>query len=142
MKIRSLLLSAMMLLGGTGIAQTMTPDEAVKYRQDVMENLKDAMKKLKSADAQSATAAATKIHKLTQNLTKLFPPGSTNSDSEASAEIWNRWAEFEQVANEAGAKAEVLVKAAGSGDANALENAIREMGSACKSCHKDFRSEK
>jgi len=142
----SFVLTAVFLLGGSGIVRAIPPAESVKYRQDVMDDLKDAMKALKHAtkagDGQGAAAPAAKLQRLTKDLTKLFPPGSTNADSEAKPEVWSRWADFEQVANDARVKAEALAKAASSGDSAALQDAMRDMGSACKACHKDFRSDK
>jgi len=83
--------------GATGI---------IKERMDLMDNLKGAMKELKPImrgqkeyDAETVKRNALLIRDHSgEHMTKLFPDGSLNMPSEATAEIWNEWENFQRLA--------------------------------------------
>jgi cytochrome c556 len=79
----------------------------VKERMDSMEDLKDAMKRLKPImrgqkdyDVDSVKQSALVIRdNAGEHMTKLFPEGSLKKPSEATPEIWTEWEEFKRLAN-------------------------------------------
>ena len=89
-----------------------------------------------------------------ETLTNLFPKGSTDHPSEATAAIWTDWERFEAIAMDLSRYATVLSdgadnergSAGGSGDANLAtmspDDLFKNIGGTCSSCHQDFRQKK
>ncbi|WP_168177191.1 cytochrome c [Thalassospira sp. MCCC 1A03138] len=79
--------------------------------------------------------------------TELFPSESTDTPSEASPEIWEKWDAFSQLSDELAMNADMLKTiaakdvASGSGDAGQFNDAFRNVLQTCKSCHQQFRSD-
>lgn len=91
----------------------------VKKRMELMENLGDAMKALGGMltgkapyEGKKARAAAVALRDHAgERLTALFPEGSLKKPSEARAEIWQEWQDFEELAMRLESFAGALVKA-------------------------------
>lgn len=75
-----------------------------------------------------------------RGLPALFPPGSGQGDTKATAAIWSDRAGFEAAAANAAAAATRLQQAATGGDAAAINTAFRETGAACGTCHRGYRA--
>src|SRR3546814_12323360 len=70
----------------------------------------------------------------------IFPQGSGEGKTDAKPEIWTDWAKFENAAAGVGAAAEKLALVAKSGDTGATADAMKALGGACGTCHKDRKS--
>jgi cytochrome c556 len=83
--------------GATGI---------IKERMDLMDNLKGVMKELKPImrgqkeyDVETVKRNALLIQDHSgEHMTRLFPDGSLKMPSEATAEIWTEWGNFQRIA--------------------------------------------
>ncbi|OEJ69550.1 c-type cytochrome [Magnetovibrio blakemorei] len=75
-----------------------------------------------------------------QEMVRLFPKDSFDTTSEANPAIWQRWDQFERLAEDAQKQAKALAQAA-LVKTTVGANFMRLAG-ACKSCHIEFRQEK
>ncbi len=120
----------------------------VKKRMESMKTLAGEMKGLGRVfrgevayDPAVVEAAAGRIEAYAGgHLTRLFPQGSLDDPSEASEEIWGRWAEFQAGADEMGARASALAAAAGLGTRQA-KRAFAALTDTCKACHREFKED-
>ena len=125
--------------GATGI---------VKERMDLMKALGGEMKKLAAMfngetpfDPAEIAAAASRIEDHSGgHMLRLFPEGSTDHPSEAKADIWRHWPEFEAKADDLGTRASVLAAVADTGEAESRV-AFGRLAKTCKACHQDFKSD-
>ncbi|MBJ3774053.1 c-type cytochrome [Acuticoccus mangrovi] len=113
-------ISGLIAMGGTVALAAMSPEEAVKARQDLMDTLRDASRTLRpmmngeapyDADAVRREAAVIRDH-AGSAITDLFPEGSLVGDSEALPAIWENFAAFTKAAEDLKAAAGALVEAA------------------------------
>jgi cytochrome c556 len=104
---RKLLIAGLVLSSATAFVFAHGGAEGVvKERMDMMEDLKGAMKTLKpmmrgkeSYDVDKVKENALVIRdNAGAHMTKLFPEGSLHKPSEAKAEIWEQWQNFEKIA--------------------------------------------
>ena len=123
----------------------MNPDEAITQRQALMKEQGAAMRsisdKLKAGQVQTIAADADKLQETSKKITKLFPEGSVNANtSRAKPEIWQKWSEFEGYAKSLETKAGQLESMAKSGNAQATQTMVAELGkTTCGACHTAFR---
>ncbi len=121
----------------------------VKERMDMMEELGDSMKTLKSLvrnqsgyDADQVVELARSIQEMSKHIGDKFPEGSNHRPSEALPSIWENWDRFtgliEQMDMEAAKLGEVAVK----GDQRSTLKQFIALGRTCKGCHTDFRRKK
>lgn len=129
----------------TGSSQSMSADQAIAARQQLMKEQGGAMRsigeKLKSGQVQAVAADAEKLMQTAQRIPDLFPAGSANPQtSRAKAEIWQKRAEFDGYAKALETKATQLAATARSGNAQATQAAVADIGrTTCTSCHDAFR---
>lgn len=150
----------------------------VMERMTVMKGLGTAMKEitamLRGTKGYDGAALAVQARRIRDHggktMTRLFPEGSADGPSEASSEIWRRWAEFETLAQDLVSRAEALAVAAEKGAALGQPDAgggkaPRQLAAAspddavapaqkmpmaefaaltksCSACHRDFRIKK
>ena len=120
----------------------------VKERMDLMKALGGEMKKLAAMfngetpfDPAEIAAAASRIEDHSGgHMLRLFPEGSTDHPSEAKADIWRHWPEFEAKADDLGTRASVLAAVADTGEAESRV-AFGRLANTCKACHQDFKSD-
>lgn len=133
-----LTVSALAHSGATGI---------VKVRMDAMKVMGKDMKALSfMANGRHrfrpdrVRAAALRLARLGQDMTKQFPEGSIHGPSEALPAIWQDWPSFERLAREMVEHANALngVPADRVSTARPL---IEKIGATCSACHKKFRKE-
>ncbi|CAK0762095.1 Cytochrome c [Gammaproteobacteria bacterium] len=126
-------------------------EDACDKREDLMKDMGKHMKAIKKVlagatdegtVAEHANQMATLTNTLSTDLKTLFPVGSDHGDSQAKPNIWQNWAEFEKIAQSAATKGAALPKIVAGGDSAAIQSAYKELGDVCKSCHKDYRTEK
>jgi len=110
----------------------------VKERMDLMGMLGKAQKSLglmfsgkETYDVEKVKQAAKIIQgHAGENITKLFPEGSDGDTSEARAEIWENWEEFNRLSDEMGVFAKALYDNAGNEQKPAAKQNLTMGGSA------------
>jgi len=142
-----------------GLAMSMTApiwadssvDDAIDKRTDLMKDMGKHIKEIKkilggATDVGTIKEHTAELEKLTSDLAthlkELFPVNSNQGDSAAQPAIWQNWSEFDKIAQSAATKGAALHKANEQGEPTAITTAYKELGEVCKSCHKDYRSEK
>ena len=117
----------------------------IQYRQNYMSAIgghTGALRRLKdgrfTAEGHLGMHAEALV-KLTKDITLLFPEGTLEGKTDAKAEIWEDWADFEARANESQQAAQALLDAVQSGDAGVIDTRFGELAQTCKACHKPFR---
>ena len=142
-------LFAVGILAGTAMAHEGAMG-VVKERMDAMSAIGDQMKvigqMLKGGSVEEtklSAAAGTIADHGGEALTKLFPDGSLDKPTEATAAIWTDWPKFEALAGDLQASALTLKDLADDGAGNKeLSTAFGTLAGTCKECHADFREKK
>jgi cytochrome c556 len=127
---------------------------AADARHESFEALGDAFKSLgdelkgQAPDAQKARAAAATVAAKAKELPSWFPAGSGPVDglkTDAKAEVWTKAAEFTAEATKFQGTADKLLASAdafaGGQPVAALQEAVKEAGGSCKSCHEKFKTD-
>lgn len=133
---------------GAGTAGSADEPAILDERQENFEGIGDAFKLIRSEleidspDFAAIGNAASDINTRAQKITAYFPEGTSvddGYDTEALATIWEDPAGFETAAqNLIDASAE-MVTIAETGDAAAVGELAKALGSTCKGCHEKFR---
>jgi cytochrome c556 len=140
----TLVLAAGCASGGMGGA-TMSKQDAIAARQQLMKEQAAAMKTIgdsaKAGQLNAIPAAAEKLQGTAKRIPALFPEGSLDpATSRAKPEIWQKWAEFQSLAKTLESKAGQLAATAKSGNAQATNTAVADIGkTTCGACHTGFR---
>ena len=71
-----------------------------------------------------------------------FPKGSTDEDSDAKPEIWEKWSEFSEQYQDLQRESAKLAEVAAGGDMNAAKAQFKKTAETCGGCHKPFRKKK
>ncbi|MCG7974557.1 MAG: cytochrome c [Candidatus Thiodiazotropha taylori] len=146
---RTLGLSAtFLLLHSTVPALAGEVEKAVEYRQGVMNvyswNMKamgDMMKGKTEFDKGRFAAHAEELSNASKfKLMNGFPEDSESDESDALAEIWMDFEDFESKYQDFGSAAQALEKAAQGGDKVTMGAALKEAGKSCKACHKKYKN--
>jgi len=122
-------------------------EPAIKYRQNVMQaigglvgtsvgQIRDGLEY-----GPELTAVAQGLQALTRDIPALFPEGTDFGETNAKAEIWENWDEFEQRAADTREAVDGFAAAVAQGDRREMLRAFKAMGDSCKACHEDFRRE-
>ena len=132
---------------GLVLAAENDPEAVIKYRQGVMVAQSGHM----AAMAQIVRGRvdygdrlvihAKALNSIIGNIPELFPEGSDFGETDAKEEIWSNWAKFKESALTAEQKAQAFLQAVSSEDKEAIGKRFKDLGEACKACHKDFRKE-
>ena len=139
-------LAAALVVGVASMAASTT--DAIKDRQQAMEDIAGAMQKLAALGQQEApfdagvvSENAGAIAQALKQAADLFPEGSDTGDVEtwAKPEVWSNRADFEKKLEAAEAEATALQ--AVSVD-TALPPALGKLGDTCKACHQSYRRPK
>ena len=133
-------------VAGSAIGQsTMSATDSIAARQKLMKEqgatLKSINEKAKAGEAQAIGPDAEKLVETSKRILSLFPAGSLDpSTSRAKPEIWQKWSEFEGNAKNLGSKATQLASTSQTGNAEATNAAIADLGkTTCTACHDAFR---
>ena len=133
------------LLSLASLACADEPENFIKYRQSMMAAIGghngSASQILRGKVAPPGHLAmhANALRDLTADLAALFPEGSDFGETKARADIWSDWAGFEKAANDAKTATAAFAEAVTGGDAGNIEAAFKQVGEACKGCHKTYR---
>ena len=130
-----------------GVTAESDPENVIKYRQGSMSALGGHM----SASAQIVRGKvnygdhllfhAEAIEAISRRVSELFPEGSDFGETEAKAEIWEQWDEFQTVSRKAQQAAGDYLVAVKGGDKAVIGKSFRSLADACKQCHKKFREQ-
>lgn len=119
--------------------------EMVEKRIKSMKQMRRAMsrtkKMVKKGDFDSAKAAeyAKSLMEETRLIVDYFPKGSNVDPTEAKAEVWSSWPEFEAMAKDS---VEAADKFAGAtNDKGTAKSAYNELRATCDDCHDKFLEE-
>lgn len=141
---------ATLLLGTLqlAIAADPTAEDVTKYRRNIMDtlgSLKTTTEMLIKGKMPTTTGSladqANMMAMLAKNIPTLFPKGSIAEKSDALPAIWEKWADFEKLAKDVAGKADAFAKTAATGNLADSEAKLKDLGAACKACHKDFRKD-
>ncbi len=144
---RALHLCGIMLLAVATavVAQTagMKSDNPIADRQRLMRlngaSWADIQAKMKAGNIEAIVVNAETIAMAATHLPALFPEG-TADNSNAKPEIWQNFAQFQELSQNLEARAISLRDAAKAKDAAAVEAQVKEFGAkACGACHTPFR---
>lgn len=119
-------------------AHAASTDDLVKYRRNLMDangglmGMSNLILQGKAGDKAQLAAAAKELANLNKGVAALFPASSSSPDSDALPEVWSKRADFERLAKAAETKAVAFGKSPSAAT-------FKDLGEACKSCHKDFR---
>ena len=152
MKVLSFTLAASMALNLSTPAVIQAHSGATGVVKERMEAMKEMGKSIKAiaqmvtgkspfvADGVKAGARLIAGH-AGEKITMLFPEGSNQHPSEASAEIWTDWKRFSELAIDLETTASGLIDAADQGQESSRA-AFGKVAASCKACHSDFRISK
>jgi cytochrome c556 len=149
---RIIVSAAVLAVGMAGVAlaadkKMPTKEESiVKYRQAVMMSQAGHMGaaadiifgKVEFKDQLGAHVNA--LAATIKDIPMLFPKGTEKvGKTKALKKVWTENKEFKKKAKDAEEKAEALAKVVAAGDTAKYIPAFKDLGKACKACHKDFR---
>ncbi|HZZ93872.1 MAG TPA: cytochrome c [Usitatibacter sp.] len=127
-------------------AQQVKPESQIKYRRGAYEVMNLSMSHLgamaeekKPFNPEEAQRYADIIAMVSTIPRENFGEG-TDKDTKAKPEIWTKRAEFDRKMDKMVAEAGKLPAAARSGDMGSFKKQVSDVGSACKSCHDEFRA--
>lgn len=94
----------------------------------------------KEYDRQELLTNAQELKQLATQPWVYFTPDSDYPPTRAKPEVWQKPAEFKQAQEKLQSAANLLAKAAESGNLETIRPAVNEVQKSCKSCHDQFRS--
>lgn len=115
-------------------------------RQNAMKNISAANKAVKAAVEEknfaTVEAKAKDIMGTADQISSLFPKGSTTGKTKAKPEIWEKSEDFGKAAKNLSKAAGELASAAKAGNEADVGVKFKALGDTCGACHKQFRAEK
>ena len=140
------LIAAILLLILAVSSQVWAQAEVIEKRQQAMKDLSAANKAIKgtveSKDYATIEAKAKDINGTADKIVSLFPKGSTQGKTKATAAIWEKSDDFAKTAKGLSKASSELAAAAKSQDDAAVAAKFKALGETCASCHKAYRAEK
>jgi len=124
-----------------------SPEDIIKYRQNMMKANGAHMAAMgaiiqgKVDYKNHLMEHARALQAIDKDIPALFPKGSDFGDTKALDAVWQKRADFEKLAKQAGVDADALAKAVQTGDAKVYGPKFKALADDCKACHKDFRKE-
>jgi cytochrome c556 len=142
---------ALTMGAGAGYALTamaqQKPEDVIKYRKAVMTvqswNMRPMALMVKGQqpyDAQLFAWYAGVIQQTSNMLPDAFAAGSDKGDTRAKAEIWKEPAKSKAALDRFAADTNALVKAAASGNLEAVKGPFGAVAKNCGGCHEQFRT--
>lgn len=136
-----------MVLVWAGTAGAQETEDLIKYRQGVMKSVGGHMAAAglivqgKVGFGDDLSQHADSIARSLSKVEALFPKGSDFGETRALDAIWKKPEDFKKVASKGGAAAAEFSKAVKAGDKAVMGAKYKDLGEACKACHKDYRQE-
>ena len=128
------------------VAETL-PEDAIKYRQAVMDAMKGHISALslmafgKVDDPGFIDRHAMALASLGEELEHVFPAGSGDGETHALPIVWEEPDRFAEALREAKAATAGLRDAIAGGQRQEIAKAFNATGDACKGCHERYREE-
>lgn len=144
---RRMIIGSAALLLAASLASAATPEDAVKYRQAVMNTLSGHVSAIslifsgKVEHQEYLLSHAEALAASGDQIGKIFPAGSATGKSEALPLIWEEPEKFQKAANAAKDATAQLRDAIKGGDNAAIGKAMKPVFEACKGCHDRYRKE-
>ena len=137
-------LAALVVVGLAGAQAKIGSGDVVADRQRLMKlngaSMKDIGDKAKAGNIEAIAVNAETLALNAMHITALFPKGSLTDKSNAKADVWDKWGDFEAGAKNLQTRAEQLRDTARSKDADATQALLKDFGrQACVACHTPFR---
>lgn len=115
----------------------------VKQRMETMSEMAKRMKAIgrrlrAKEELASISKDAAAVRDLAAAMTPMFPPGSTQPPTEASAEIWKNFSDFENRAKTLTQEADKLAGISGASDQK-LAAQVAAVTGTCSGCHEKYR---
>jgi cytochrome c556 len=129
------------------IAEDVDVDAVIKYRQGVMQAQGGHMGAMamivrgKVDYSDQLIIHAQALDSIIGNTAEMFPEGSDFGETEAKEEIWQDWDKFEKASKNAKESSKAFLNSVEKGDKQAIGERFKDLGKACKDCHKKFRKE-
>lgn len=123
--------------GGVSNPAVLARMESMKQQQDAVKILGSMVKGAVAFDAQKARAAIGQLAEHAAQTTVLFEAQEMDPKTEALPNIWTSFDDFETKA--AALEAVALELQGAISDPGDLANGLTQIGSACKSCHQQYR---
>ena len=145
------LFSCLLIVALPAMAADTASNDPLKSRQKLMKGMGKNMKEIKKALDGKTNATAlpeqaknveTAAKTLVTDLKVLFPAGSNKGKTDVKPLVWDKWADFEKIANDLSSKADAFAQAAGKGEQASIQSSFKDLAGVCKTCHKDYRTEK
>ena len=120
-------------------------ESVIKYRQGSMKALGGHMGALsqivrgKVHYEDQLLLHAQAVAGLSKVIPTLFPKGSDFGETHAKDAVWDKPDEFKAAADKEDKAAAAFLDAVHRGDEAAVQSSFKDLGEACKSCHKRFR---
>lgn len=144
---RRIIITTAALVLAASIAGAATPEDAVKYRQAVMETMSGHVAGLslifsgKVEHQEYLLSHAEALAAGAEQVAKIFPAGSGTDKSHALPLVWQEPDKFQKAAETVKLATAKLRDAVRSGDKAAIGGAMKPVFDACKGCHDRYRSE-
>lgn len=137
----------LLVVGGARASHADSMQKAIDYRSSVMTvfnwNLKPmgAMMKRETPYDQAAFAAHARDLAAAASLNVLagFPEDSDMGETDAKAEIWLSWEDFEEKYRDLQTQVAKLAEVAAQGDREQTASQFKATATACKACHKEYK---
>jgi cytochrome c556 len=147
---RRVALSGFLALGlAAGAAAQMKPDAVIAYRRSAMTLIgwnfgpMGAMVKGKIPfEAKEFAKHAERIALLAPQVLEGFAKGSDKgAETDAKAEIWTHFDDFQSKLNDLINESKALSDVARAGDEGRMKDQFKKLGGACKACHDKYKQE-
>jgi cytochrome c556 len=142
----SVLLTVLAL--GISFSAFSDPEESIKYRKNVMKALGGhtggvfAIAGGKVDYKAHLNGHVIGIATIAPMVKDLFPEESANGDTAAKPEIWSQPDDFSAAVTKLEEAASNLQNVVDSGNMDAMGDALKALGGACKNCHDNYRVKK
>jgi cytochrome c556 len=120
-------------------------EDVIKYRQNMMKTISMHYKSLKLLSAGRITQPeqwlpqAQGLNNMAKMISSAYPEESDFGDTDAKESIWENKPDFKEKADALVKSSEKLVSLIEQGEHKQVHELMREVGQACKNCHKKYR---
>ena len=150
MRIQRSYIALALLCAATAAAHThQKPENVIHYRQSVMglmgwnfAPLGEMVKGKEPWDAKEFALHAQRLEELAPQIAEGFTKGSdTGAETDAKAEIWTDFEDFQAKLEDYLAEAKALAEAAKTGDEAKMREQFKKTAAACKACHEKYKAD-
>ena len=147
LKLRSFAAASALVLTTLAVAHdSAKPEDVIDYRQGLMTVIGwnfgplGAMAKGKHPfDAAEFSKHANRIANLSDQILEGFAKGSDKGKTDAKAEIWSNWDDFQSKAKDLDTQAKLLAEVAKANDQAKDIEQFKKVAETCKACHDKYK---